>query len=377
VKRNILYLKASDRRSSLLKYEGACRAAKTFGWRLQTVDAAEGGYSEPARLLAFWRPDGVLVDCGDLKRPPAPAAFGTVPTVFLGRRPHGDEAVFSVCEDLRATAYAAARELLQLGLTHYAFVGYPEPRLWSREREMGFREAVTLNGKSYRAFTKAARQTDLLGWTRQLRAWLTDLPRPCGIFAANDVVASRILNACSQEHLRVPDDFALIGVDNDESICLNTTPTLSSVLSDFERGGYLAARILAARLHSPHMKPAFRTFPPLMTVRRESTRAKRPPDDFVAEACTLIRARACAGLRARDVAAHFRGSRRLAEMRFREATGHSILEEIHAVRLERARELLSDSRRQVKAVANFCGYASEAAFRKLYRKAFGHPPRQA
>ena len=92
------------------------------------------------------------------------------------------------------------------------------------------------------------------------------------------------------------------------------------------------------------------------------------------EALTLIRERACEGLRSRDVIACMKVSRRLAEMRFRENRGHSILDEIQDVRIEHAKQLLRISHVSVKAVANMCGYSSEAAFRKIYRKITNETP---
>lgn len=134
-------------------------------------------------------------------------------------------------------------------------------------------------------------------------------------------------------------------VDNNETICERKTPRLSSIASDFERSGLLAVRILNALFHCPEMKPTSRTFSPLMVVRRETTRARSEIGGEVAE------------------------------MRFRAARGHSILEEIQSVRMEHANDLLSHGNMTVKAVANFCGYASESTFHRLYRKTFGHAPR--
>ena len=376
--KTVLYFKASARAPSQLKHDGVYRIAKPLGWHIQTVDAVNGEFADVRRILKFWNPDGAIVDCGGLTAPPPARDFGSCPVIFIGRRPtHVGEKTFTTCEDLQATGFMAAHELLSLGYRDYAFVGFPERRFWSDERERGFREAVVLNGKRFHAFTRRARPNDPLTRAALLREWLKSLPKPCGLFAANDPVAKEVANACQAESIAVPEDLAILGVDNDETICERSSPRLSSIAMDFERSGAIAMRMLAARFHSPRMKPANRTFPPLMVVRRESTRAKAGVNGDVAQAVAFIRQHACEGLRAADVVKRMPGSRRLAEIRFRAALGHSILDEIQSVRLERANELLKNSSLSVQAIANFCGYASESSFHRIYRKTFGHSPRQS
>ena len=375
--KRVLYFKASARPPSQLKHDGVYRIAKPLGWRIQTVDAVNGEFADVRRILKFWNPDGVLVDCGGLTAPPSVRDFGTCPVVFIGRQPRAGEKIFTTCEDLQATGFMAAHELLSLGYRDYAFVGFPERRFWSDERERGFREAIVLNGKRFHAFTRRTRPNDPLSRAALLREWLKSLPRPCGLFAANDPVAKEVANACAAEKIDVPEELAILGVDNDETICERSSPHLSSIAMDFEQSGAIAMRMLVARLHSPGMKPANRTFPPLMVVRRESTRAKAGDNGDVADAVAFIRQYACEGLRAADVVRHMPGSRRLAEIRFRAARGHSILDEIQSVRLERANELLKNRSLSVSAIANFCGYASESSFHRIYRATFGRSPRQS
>lgn len=364
----VLFFKATNQQPSLHKGNGLYRAAKAYGWQLQTIDPLGGDRRSIRKVIAFWKPDGIVMDCGNLPKPPPLSVFGGVPTVFIGTLPDIRQPMFTACEDPRATAFMAARELLRLDCAHYAFVKPAQRRFWSEARARSFQEAVRINGKNVSELVLAdTEKADVLRWMPRLQKELKGLPKPCGIFAADDTIAAKVLSACSRAHLRIPEDIALLGVGNDESICANARPTLSSIAQDFERAGYLAARLLAARLHSPRMKPASRTFPPLMVVRRASTRARTHFNEEIGKAIDLIRARACEGLRAADVIKAMKGSRRLCEMRFREATGHSILDEIQSVRIERARELLLDGRRTVRAVANMCGYASVAAFRKVCR----------
>lgn len=373
--KTILYFKASDQITSLQKHAGAYRAAKPLRWRIQTVDTVNGTFDIP-RILDFWKPDGVIIDCGGLPRSIPPSAVKSYPAVFLARRPREGEHIHTVCEDLEATGRHAARELLALDFQDYAFVGYPSARFWSQIRGKAFREAIELNGKTYHAFVRPAVKHDALEWTSRLRRWLKALPKPCGIFAANDDVAKDVINACAVESIDVPGQLAVLGVDNNEAICERTIPRISSIASDFERSGALAVQILNDLFHSPKLPPTNLSFLPLMVVRRDSTRSGSGLAGEIAAAVSHIRQHACEGLRAADILRRMSGSRRSAEMRFRAALGHSILDEIQSVRLEHANELLKRGSMTVKTVANFCGYASESTFHHLYRKTFGHPPRQ-
>jgi len=215
-----------------------------------------------------------------------------------------------------------------------------------------FHDMVALHGKRQRVFG-ATGARDSISYVRRLKAWLAALPKPCGIMTANDFTAKSVLDLCTASGIRIPQDIAVVGVDNDENICLNVQPPLSSVLPDMESVGYEAMRLLDRIIRNPRMKPVcVEAGAALMVVRRESSRAHAAYRGDVEKAVALIRARACDGLRARDVVAAMQGSRRYAELAFRNATGHSILDEIQAVRMERARTLVHNSTYTVAAIAN-------------------------
>ena len=372
----VLFLMRARVHATNAKFQGFCQVARRFGWRVQSAELADFARNDIAHLVDFWDPDGVAIDCGGFEKPPALAPFGATPVVLIGLNPAARSGLFAVCADPRAEARLAAKELLQLDGRRYAFVGFHERRVWSDERRRNFQEALRTNGRDCLTFDLTLGDTRTLSaWERKLRAWIRRLPKPCAIYTPTDVTASKIANICMTERIRVPDDVAVLGCNNDEELCLSSRPHLSSILQDYGTSGALAARLLAARFHSRRMKPTSRLVPPVMVVRRESTRG-RVPDDDIERARALIREKACKGLRARDVVAAVRGSRRHAEMRFRQVTGHSILDEIQSVRIAQARQLLAGSGLPVKTVAQMCGYASADAFRRLYRATFGVSPRE-
>ena len=196
---------------------------------------------------------------------------------------------------------------------------------------------------------------------------MAELAQKAAVFAANDNTAREVIDAAKRVHRAIPRSFTLLGVDNLEERCIEGEPTLSSIQIDFERAGYLAARALDDLLHKREAAGKIRMFGPLMTFRRESTRGYGRREPRILEAVETIRAQACEGLTASEVIAHIGGSRRLVELRFREALGHSIHDEIESVRLEHVKHLLLDRSVALSVIIDQSGYPSGAALRKAFR----------
>ena len=365
--RTVLYFQASGKVSARQKLEGVYAFGRGHGWDVQVIEPAVSAH-KAGELVRFWTPDGVIVECGSEQNHFDPATFGKTPTVFLDRNPRTLKAgARCVIHDSVATARVAARELLSLRLAAYAYVPWPEPRFWSDERERGFAAALHLNGRGYARFSGTANSADVRALQKELGSWLKGLPKPVGIFAANDLMAAQVAAAAGRARFGIPADIALVGVDNDELLCENTNPTLSSVMPDFHSAGEKAAALLARLIADPKSRPAAETFGPLRLVRRASTSRARRVDREVIAALDLIRRESCNGLKARDVAACFACTRRMAEIRFRAATGRSPLEAIQDVRRAKAEELLKDPARDRTAIANLCGYSSANALMNFLR----------
>ena len=366
--RTILYFRSSDKDPARQKVAGVYAFAHGLNWNIREVEPGATPH-KAVELVRFWNPDGIIVECGSGQNLYDPKAFNPVPTVFLDRNPKTfGRPAFSVTHDSIATAEVAARELLSLRLKSYAYVPWPEPRFWSDEREAGFANALQVNGCSYIRFNGKATVSSLAALQGKLAAWLDTLPKPCGIFAANDFLAAQVLAVAMRSGIPVPQDLAVIGVDNDELTCENTKPTLSSIMPDFRLAGEMAADMLNRIMITPSLKPQSMRFGPFRLVRRSSTMRRNPVDHDVLSAMDLIRREACNGLKARDVFALFRCSRRMAEMRFRSATGQSPLDVIQDVRLQKAKDLLRDDSRDRNAIANLCGYSSANALANFLRK---------
>lgn len=370
----ILYFQSPSKTSASDKIAGVRRHATAAGWHVQAID----GIPSPnvlARLVDFWHPIGAIVECGGGYDEIPVNQFKGLPTVYLDRNPRTLPAnVSCVSHDSVATGRLAAKELLFVGHPNFAFVPYPQPRFWSDDRERGFRDALALNGMTCETFCGGRHSPQSVVWQKALHRWIMQIPKPCGIFAANDSVAAEVLTAAVQAGFEAPREIAVCGVDNFAPICEHTTPTLTSIQPDFLLAGELAARTLGEIVHEKRRQAIRLTFGPASIVRRASTRTGRRYDPEVTAAQELIRRKACDGLSSAAVTATFKCSRRMAEMRFRQAAGHSILDEIQSVRLARAKELLSNTTQDMSCIANFCGFKAANAFWKFFRQETGVSP---
>ena len=371
----ILYFQSPSKTSAQDKIAGVRRYAAAADWHVQVVDGVPS-HSALAGLVGFWHPLGFIVECGGGYQDIPTDLFAGLPTVYLDRNPHTlPESASCVSHDSAATGRLAAKELLITGHPNFAFVPYPQPRFWSDDRERGFKEALALNGLACETFDGVGRGTlQSVGWQKSLRRWIKRLPKPCGIFAANDSVAAEVLTAAAQVGIDMPREIAVCGVDNFAPICEHTMPTLTSVQPDFLLAGELAARTLDEIAQGKRRLATRLTFGPANVVRRASTRVGHRYDPEVTAAMELIRRRACEGISSAEVVASFKCSRRMAEIRFRKIAGHSILDEIQAVRLEKAKKLLSDPSLDISAIANFCGFKAPNALWKFFRQETGLSP---
>ena len=370
----ILYFQSPAKTYAPDKIAGVRRHADAASWHVQVID----GLPKPrtlSQLVRFWRPIGAIVECGGGYQE-IPTDISTVlPAVYLDRNPRTlPPDAPCVSHDSVATGSLAAKELLVAGHPNFAFVPYPQPRFWSDDRERGFRDALALNGRTCATFACGRHSPQSVVWQKSLRNWIAHLPKPCGIFAANDAIAAEVLTAAALSGFDVPREIAVCGVDNFEPICEHTSPSLTSVQPDFLLAGELAARTLGEVLRGRHRREIRLTFGPASIVRRSSTRTARHYDPEVTAALELIRRRACEGISSADVVSGFRCSRRMAEVRFRQVVGHSILDEIQSMRLGRAKEMLSNSSLDISAIANFCGFKAPNALWKFFRQETGLSP---
>ena len=390
--RNVLFLQSGDGMHSVRRRNAVERLAVAKDWILRSgiysVDGRgmcvlhrEAGAKTFADLAEMWQLHGVIVECDDNRGFRIPSSqFGTLPAVFLApASPPRGKRRSAVVRDERSLGVLAARKLLESGYPDYAFVPAWGNPAWSAGRGAGFAAAIRKAGKKLHVCPADARPAGYDADNRPfdifwepLARWLRALPVPLGIFAANDRVALAILDVCHAIGRLVPDAAAVIGVDNRTDLCESAKPTLSSIAVDFESEGEAAMRLLDEMMSAPD-----KVFPPrkcaaAAVVRRESTRFAeiRFRDGRLARAMEFIRRNACSGIGPDDVAKAMCVSRPMADLIFRRGLGSSMLSQIHAVRLEKAKAMLAGGTHP-DIVAQECGYHSLNDFRRVFRHRVG------
>lgn len=267
-------------------------------------------------------------------------------------------------------AVRGARFLSGLGrIGAFAFVPSINDEGWSHRRESAFRREIARQGASCQVFPG--------GDAHALGAWLEGLPRPVAVMAASDFRARQVIEACHDRNLDIPVQVAVLGVDNDELLCDYPSPTLSSVLPDFEDQGFKAARELA-RMMNARRPCAPRIIPCSVKgiVARESTHPFAPSENLVRRARAFIAREATNGASVADVVAHLGVSRRLADLRFRQITGKTIGETLTRTRLDAVIRLLRQRHVPLSEIPGRCGFANANALRNLFRRTYGVPMRK-
>ena len=362
----ILFFISSTRHTCGNRLEGIHRYARGRDWHVQVVERAFHKVNVK-RQLDYWQPVGVIAECGSGASELNAEAFGAVPTVYFDadRAVHGPGCYVAL--DSAKVGALAAEHLLSLDLPHYAFAAFRMPLFWARERCEAFVEAVQRSrGCGVSVFDPGREQVSDVR-QHAMEEWVRSLPRPCGVFAANDYVGEEIANICARMGISVPGDIAILGVDDDEQICENTMPTLSSIAPDFAHGGYLAAEMLGRLVDGDGPRKTLLRYEPVSVVVRQSTRNIASSCERIADAVEMIRRRACEGISAKDVTSYIGVPRRTAEMQFRAATGRSIHQEIDEVRFAKVFALLKNPRQTLDAIPDLCGFSTCVALRKAFK----------
>ena len=263
-----------------------------------------------------------------------------------------ENCVFVHDDDVDIGRCAAQRLLAQGPFSSYAYASASDSRPWNRKRGGQFAAALAKRKIEVSVLENTDTQP-----IESIVNWLESLQKPIGILAAYDDAARRILDACHSAGLRVPSDVSILGIGNDELVCTHASPQISSIILDFEEEGYRAARELQALLLHKR-RPTRREFRCGCNgvAARGSTLGEMSAALLVQQAVTFIKKNAFNGIAAADVVEHLHVSRRLADLRFREVTGTSILAYITDIRLKKVKQLLDTTDLRIGEIARQCGY---------------------
>lgn len=279
--------------------------------------------------------------------------------------------------DNTAIGHLGAEHFLERGFRNFAFCGFGNEG-WSCERRDGFTEALRLAGHSCTVLDIEYPGVITPEWdaeqTTLLSAWLESLPKPVAIMACVDVRAFQVIAAATRAELHVPEEIALLGVNNDVMRCELSYPSLSSVAIDAHQSGYRAAEVLDRMIHGEDPGPLDVRIEPLHVVTRLSTDILAVGDKNVTTALSFIRQRACQGLSVDEVVAHASLSRSQLERKFRHFIGRSPQAEIRRVQVDRIKEMLTETDLPLKDIASTTGFEHSEYLSVVFKRLTGTTP---
>ncbi|MCM2678409.1 AraC family transcriptional regulator [Echinimonas agarilytica] len=284
-----------------------------------------------------------------------------------------------VASDNYALMNAAYQHLTDRGLHRVAFYGPTETpsTRWIGERERALIQLSNAQGQPlniYRAPESGFNSPH--EHISDIAQWLTSLDLPIGLIAANDSCARSVLLAAQQAEIAVPDQLAVIGVDDDDITRHLHRISLSSVVQSNQEMGYQAAKTLHLMLQGQTTSPNIIKFGPSNLVAKQSTEFTSLNDKLVIEAMQFIRQHATQGIKVSDITQHLGVSRSNLEARFKNERGHSIHHEIHQAKITRAQRLLSSTMLPTREIAELCGYPSLQYMYAVFSKNFGYTPKE-
>lgn len=276
-----------------------------------------------------------------------------------------------VCDNT-AIAQMAADLLVSRKFTNFAFVGGVMNPNWSpAERWSDFRERAFVRTLRQRGFTCSVHRPSQSDDFASLIAWLNKLSFPCALFAANDLRAMDVTNACKHLGIAIPEQISILGVDNEEYICDYTTPSISTILLDFYGAGQKAARLLDDLLSGTRRSGTVEHYGPITMIERQSTRSDNSTSYIVARAQAYINGHCQHPISVRDVTTAVGCTPRYLEKSFTKIVGKTIIASILDARLENVRVKLETTRKPLETLAQESGFKSANYLRNAFRKKYG------
>ncbi|MFO0863486.1 MAG: DNA-binding transcriptional regulator [Gemmataceae bacterium] len=339
-------------------------------WSMFLPETGRG--DAPSAALARWKGDGVIARIETAEMAKAVRRL-RVPAIDLSAARFLPDLPWIETDD-DAIARLALDHFAERGFRHVAFCG--DPRFnwskWRCDRFLDLAHQAGLTASAYGASGSLA-----VSWQAEhakLVRWVQHLPRPIGIFACYDIRAFQLLDACRDAGISVPEEAAVLGVDNDPVLCELCDPPLSSVMPDARRAGYLAAEMLDRWISGKPPAAEAHRIAPIGIRTRQSTDVLAMEDRDVAAAVRFIRERACTGISVNSVLREVPLSRRVLERRFFKCVGRSPHAEILRVKLVRVMQLLVETDMSIESIATMTGFEHPEYLSVAFKREIGIAP---
>lgn len=319
--------------------------------------------------------NGFIIAMPDADDALAVLANTTIPTVIMNVSGGGIEKrttnIYFVKNDSIKVGREVAAEFLRQGnYRSYGYIKYEKPADWSTLRGQGFAARLDESGFETSFYNGDSPQKN---GDSPLAKWLKLLKKPAAVMASCDDDAYKVVDTCRGLNLNIPNEVAVIGVNNDPILCENCEPRLTSIQPDFMGEGILAARLLERMMGNP--KRHFIAETKLVGIRGIVRRDSTPPDSIsgmmVQKALAFINRKALSGISVADVATHLKVSRSLLDLRFREHLGESVYATILNIRLEEVRRRLRNTDEPIGEIAVACGWENPASLKNLFKRLYG------
>lgn len=336
--------------------------------------AEQGRGDTPPAWLKGWKGDGIIARVENQKIATSVSQC-EVPVVDVSAGRFIPDTPMVETDD-KAVGKIAAKHFLERGYQNLAFCGDPRFQ-WAQWRCDAFVEALREEGISchiYKAMNKKQASTGWIEERDHMAKWIKSLPKPVGIMACYDIKARPLLDVCRSANIAVPEEVAVLGVDDDELLCNLSDPPLSSIILDTYKIGFEAASTLEKLMDGEKIEQQTQLIEPLGITTRQSTDSLALEDRDVASALQYIRMNACDGINVHDVLKTTSVSRRILESRFRKHVGRTPHEEILRVKLEHVKNLLTETDLDMSTIAKRAGFRHVEYLSVAFKRVLGMPP---
>ena len=332
-------------------------------------------YKEPIDLkssvphLTTWKPDGIIMRDSLITKELLKLRIPTILAIHNSSYPKNLPVIKT---DSSSIAKLASEHLIEKGLKNFAFCGFNNYD-WSKERRYYFNRFISEAGYKTHNYIlpKRIKKNDWENEQQHVSNWIKTLPKPVGIFACNDDRGQHILEVCKLIDLKVPEDVAVVGVDNDPMICEIGDPPLTSIALNVESAGYEAAKLLDGLIEKKKISKRQILVSPSHIVQRQSSNILAVDNAEVALAIRYIRNNAKNKILVKDVVKTTGISRRALERRFRKTIHRSIYDEIRLVRIEWISKLLIESDLSISQITSLFNFTDVEHISRYFKKEKG------
>jgi len=324
--------------------------------------------SRPPAWLHRWKGDGILSRTGSKELSKALQRTNAPVVELRTSRFHHSFPFVGV--DNRALGRTVADHLLNLGFQNFGIYRI-DTEDYFIERAQNFVDYLVAKGNNVAEFHEIIHEERPFVWERhqdQLVRWLKQLPKPAGVMACTDQLGYWLIDACRRAGISVPHEVAVVGAENDETLCSTSSPPLSSVEYDGALIGYTAAKVLDGMMNGEEAPSEPILIPPRRISTRQSSDVVATNDPHLAQAIRMIRDKATTGLSVQDILRVVPISRSTLERRMRELLGRSPREEILRLRLDSAKHLLSGTDLTIDQISHRTGFQTVQYFCTVFQK---------